>query len=102
MFVAASDHSSGDINPSAVPIFVQEVPNLGEHVEPSHAVDENKLDRKSTMSATTKLLCGVRDSPNGFSPLKSVAGSLYLILEIYEVWCLPNALNLQYLHPSSK
>ena len=38
------------------------------------------------MSATTRLLCGVRDSTSTFVPLKSIAGHLCFILECCEVW----------------
>ena len=51
--------------------------------EPSAAADETKSNRKSTVSATAKLLLrGVRDSADSFVPLKSVAGGLCFILEI--------------------
>jgi len=48
---------------------------------------KNRLDWKSTASATAKLLLrGVRDSADAFGPLKSVTGSLCFILENCEVW----------------
>ena len=64
-----------------------------ESVEPIAAPDENKLDWKSTASASAKLLLrGVRDSADAFGPLKSVAGGLCFILENCEVWSpSPNA-----------
>jgi hypothetical protein len=50
--------------------------------EPSAATDENKSNWTSTASATAKLLLrGVRDSADGFVPLKSVAGGLCLFLK---------------------
>ena len=56
-------------------------------VGPSAAPNENKSDRKSTASASAKLLLrGVRDSADAFGPLKSVAGGLCFILENCEVW----------------
>ena len=48
--------------------------------------DENKSNRKSTSSASAKLLLrGVRDSADAFGPLKSVAGGLCFILDNCEV-----------------
>ena len=50
------------------------------------AADEKKLNWKSTVTATAKLLLrGVRDSADAFGPLKSVAGGLCFILENCEV-----------------
>jgi len=61
-----------------------------ERVGPSAAPDENKSDRKSTASASARLLLrGVRDSADAFGPLKSVAGGLCFILENSEVWTPP-------------
>ena len=62
-------------------------PDAGDKtVQPSAAVDEKKLDRKSTASASAKLLLrGVRDSADAFGPLKSAAGGLCFILENCEV-----------------
>jgi len=57
-----------------------------EGVEPSATMDENKPNRRPTVSATAKLLCGVRDSTNASIPLKSVAGVLCFVLENCEVW----------------
>ena len=37
------------------------------------------------MSAAANLLCGVRDSTNGFVPLKSIAGHLCFVLENCQV-----------------
>ena len=64
-----------------------------ESVEPSATTNENKSDRKSTASASAKLLLrGVRDSADAFGPLKSVASGLCFILENCEVWSpSPNA-----------
>jgi len=55
-------------------------------IEPSAAIDCVTSDGKSTPSITVTLLCGVRDSPNGFGPLKSLAGGLCHILENCNVW----------------
>jgi len=71
---------------ASTPDRIQEVPRPGDRVDPIPATDENKSYPKFTPSAIMKLLCGVRDSTNGFSPLKAVAGGLYLILENCEVW----------------
>lgn len=56
---------------SAVPDHVPEIPHLDKSVEPSAATDSAMSDGKCTPSATAILLCGVRDSQNGFGPLKS-------------------------------
>ena len=74
---------SDDIGTSIVPDHdVPEAPHLDESVELSTTMDNlgNKLDWKSTVSATVKLLCGVRDGL-----LKSVAQDLCCILENCEV-----------------
>ena len=74
--VAASDLPLDGID-ATVPDRAPEV----ESVEPSAAVSETASDKKSTGSPAAKLLCMVRDSANGFGPLKSVAGGLHLVLE---------------------
>ena len=52
----------------------------------SVSLDEHKSSRKSTVSASAKLLLrGVRDSADFFGPLKSIAGGLCFILENGEV-----------------
>ena len=63
-----------------------EVAHPDESLEPSTAADEKESNSKSTASATTELLRGVRDSAGGFGPLKSVARSLCSILDNCEVW----------------
>ena len=68
---------------------------------PSVTPDENRSDRKSTVSASAKLLLrGVRDSADAFGPLKSIAGGLCFILENGEVRFLPShpALNAHRSH----
>ena len=61
-----------------------------ENPGPSVTPDENKSHRKSTVSASAKLLLrGVRDSADAFGPLKSIAGGLCFILENGEVGLLP-------------
>ena len=82
--VAASDCSSDNIGTSI--ILDPDAPRPDESVEPSATVDE--INRKSTVSPTTKLLRGVRDSPGAFGPLKSVARGLCFILENCKV-CAP-------------
>ena len=57
-----------------------------EDVGTSAAVDENRPDWESTASSSAKsVLRAVRDSSDGFGPLKSVAGGLCFILENCEV-----------------
>ena len=70
---------------SAAPDNAPEVLLPDESVQPSAAVDENKLDRNPTASATVKLLRGVRDSAGASTPLKSIAESLCYLLENCEV-----------------
>ena len=50
---------------------------------------------QSTPSAMVKLLAGVRDSPNGFSPLKSLARVLCIILGNCKVWSPSCTFNLK-------
>jgi len=72
-----------------------DIPCLDENIGPSTAVDGITSDGESTPSATVKLLCGVRDSLNGFGPLKSLARGLCLILENCKVWPPSCTFNLQ-------
>ena len=74
---------SDNVDTSTVPEHVPETLHPDNRVEPSA---DNKLDRRSDVPATAKLLRGVRDSMNAFGPLKSVAGGLCLILENCDVW----------------
>ena len=77
-----SDHSTDSKGTSTV---FDHVPAILHHNE-SAAADENKLNWKSTASATAKLLLrGVRDTADAFGPLKSVAGGLCFILDNCEV-----------------
>ena len=83
-----SDPSADSVNPSKstvsdhAPVTLHHSKSGG----PSAAVDENKLNWKSTVSAAAKLLLrGVKDSADAFGPLKSVAGGLCFILENCEV-----------------
>lgn len=58
-----------------------------------NAIGGSREDEKPTVSDTAKLLlCSVRDSATAFSPLKSIAGGLCTILEMYEVRFTPYAL----------
>ena len=66
-------------------------------IELSAALDAATSDGESIPSTTVKLLCGVRDSPSGFGPLKSLAGALCIILENCKVWPPSHTFNLQYL-----
>ena len=77
---------SDNTDTSAVPDPVPEDVRPNENHEPSVAADENKSSRRSTASATAKLLLrGVNDSADAFGPLKSVAGGLCFILDNCEV-----------------
>ena len=86
---------SDDVGTPAVPDH--DVPEVlrPDESEPSAAVDENKPDWKSSVSATTELLRGVKDGP-----LKSVATRLRFILENCEVWSSSYTSNLHYLQSS--
>ena len=75
--------SSVNTGTSAVPNPAQEV--LHPQEEPNVA-GENKLNWKSTVSATAKLFFrGVNESADAFGPLKSVTRGLYFILENWDV-----------------
>lgn len=79
--IAASDHLglSDDVGTPAVPDHAL---RPDESVEPSTVAGDSgdKSDWKSAVSATAKLLRGVKDGP-----LKSIAGDLCSILENCEV-----------------
>jgi len=80
------------------PAVLDRAPNIpcpDETIGLSAAVDGITLDGESTPSATVRLLRGARDSPNGFGPLKSLAGGLCLILENCKVWPPSHTFNLQ-------
>ena len=77
---------SDNIGTSTAPECISEALYPDKRVEPSAATDENRSDQRSTSSAMALLLRGVRDSLNGFGPLKSIAGSLCFILENCDVW----------------
>ena len=66
--------------------YAPEVPRPDEKVEPSVAADETTSGGGST--ATVKLLRLVRDSTNGFGPLRSIAERLCLVLGNCEVCSL--------------
>ena len=77
---------SDDAETSTVSHQVPEVPHPDKSVESGVAPGDREPDQKSTVSTAAKLLCGVRDSTNTFVPLKSIAKSLYTILENRQVW----------------
>ena len=84
--VAASDRSD-NVDTSAVPAHMPEVPRPNENNEPNTTANEKRSNWKSTASATAGLLLhGVRESADAFGPLKAVAGGLCFILENCEVW----------------
>ena len=85
ILIAPSDHSSDDIDTSALPDGPGVV-HPDETLEPGATVDEEESNCRSTASATAELLRGVRDSAGAFGPLKSVARSLCFILDNCEVW----------------
>ena len=86
MLAALSDHSEGNVCNSAVSDHTPPILHENGSGEPNATMDENKLNRKSTVPASVKLLLrGVRDSADAFGSLKSVAGGLCFILENYEV-----------------
>jgi len=85
--VTFSDHSTDNVDTSAVSDHVPATLDHDENGEPSAATDENKSNWKSTTFAAAGLLLrGVRDSADAFGPLKSAAGGLCFILENCEVW----------------
>ena len=81
LIILSQNADTSDV-PDHIP---KELPD--ENAEPNAVASAKKSSWKSTAYATTKLLLrGVRDSADGFGPLKSVAGALYFILENYDVW----------------
>ena len=78
--------SSDDVETSTIPHHVLDIPHPG--VKQGIVMDDSETGWKYTDSATTKLLCGVKDSVNAFVPLKSIAGHLCVILGNCEV-CPP-------------
>jgi len=76
---------SDTVGTSDLPDHEPEVVRLDETPELSVAPDEKESDCKPTTYATAELLRGVRDSPGGFGPLKSVARSFCSILDNCQV-----------------
>ena len=76
--------SSDNVDTFTPPDYGLEVVHPDETLEPSAAVDK-KSSRRFTASATSELLCGVRDSAGAFGPLKFIARSLCFILDNCEV-----------------
>ena len=84
--ITAPNCPPGNVDIPAIPDHMPEVSHPDVSVEAS-AVMEDTLGWRFTISRMAKLLCGVRDSVNAFTPLKSVAGCLCFILENCKV-CL--------------
>jgi len=62
----------------------------------SVATDETQQNRKPTASPETKLILRrVKESPNAYPPLKSVAESLSFVLDNCEVWPLSRTFDPQ-------
>ena len=61
-----------------MPDHVPEVLRPNESIEPTVTADKNE---SKSASPTANLLRGVSDSANAFSPLRSIAVTLYFILE---------------------
>ena len=87
-------HSDG-VGTSATSNNPLESLHLDESVEPTTAVDKDKSNQESAMPTTARLLRGVRDSPNAFGPLRSIAGALCLIMENCTVCSLSHVFNPQ-------
>jgi len=83
--VVASDRSFWCVGTCALPDHGPDAVRPDESLEPGAAVDEKKPNSKSTASATAELLRGVRDSAGAFGLLRSIARSLCLIIDNYEV-----------------
>lgn len=78
--------SPDDTDASAVSDYVPKGVHSNKGTGPAAVVPEKKSDWAATASATAKLLLrGVRDSADGFGPLKTVAGGLCYILDNCEV-----------------
>ena len=86
---------SGNAGASTVPNHLPEALHPDKVVKLSVATHEGDLNRRSALSATASLLHGVRDTTSGFVPLKSVAGTLCLILENCEVWTSFHTFSMQ-------
>lgn len=69
----------------------------GRNPNPATA-DEPQRNRKSTVYAEAKsTLRGVKESPNAYPPLRSIAEDLCCILDNCEVWSLSRKFNSHYL-----
>ena len=92
---------SDDIDSPPVPDRVQEVLGVSER-EPG-AEEEDESDWKSAASATAELfLRTVKETSNGYPPLKSIAECLYFILKNCEVWPPSRTFDTQSHNRSSK
>ena len=101
---SVSDFPSAYVGTSAIPDRVPKVLPPDESAESSLPTDGSKSDGDTAVSATVKLLRGMRDSLDPFiGPLKSVAGSLCFILENCEVLPLSHTSDLYtYGHSSER
>ena len=78
--------SSGNTNNPPILEYVQEPAKSSTHPLDPGAVSDEVLNRKSTASVIPSvILRGVEESSNAYSPLKSVAGCLRVILDNCEV-----------------
>jgi len=104
MSVASSDHPTGNVGVPAVSNHIPVPLRSDESTVPSAVADEGKLDWKSTVSSTAKLLLhGVSNSADAFGPLKSVAGGLCFVLDNCEVWTsISRVLSYVYRCPSER
>ena len=79
---------SDNVGSSIVPDSVLGVPHPGENIGLCATLNENKSDGVPPEPAALKSLRRARDTPNGLSSLRSVAGTLCSILECCGVCCL--------------
>ena len=78
--------SSGNTNNYPILEYIQEAVKSSTHPLDPGAMSEEVSNQKSTASATPSvILRGVEESSNAYSPLKSVAGCLRVILDNCEV-----------------
>ena len=100
--VAGSNCSSDNKSTITIPDHTSEVFHPDRSIEASAAMVKNNPDKRSTVSATAKLLHGLRDSTSAFIPLQSVARGLCFILESCQVWPPSGTFSPQYLWSSQQ
>jgi len=86
VLVAVPDRPFDNVDAPALPDYGPDAVRPDESLEPGAAADEKEPSCKPATPATAKFLREVRDSASAFGPLRSIARSLCLIIDHYEVW----------------